>query len=138
MPGYYTDAALICMQAKELGLNVPLFGGDGWESDKLTKIGKEAVEGTYFQHALLAGCRQRAMARRSSTKYKKRSTGSCPTRMAALGYDSAMMLADAHQARRHRPKDQACATRSPRPKISTAVTGKITHQCESRCRQSPR
>ena len=35
VPGYYTDVALICIQAKELGLNVPLFGGDGWESEKL-------------------------------------------------------------------------------------------------------
>ena len=48
VPGYYTDAALICIQAKEVGLNVPIFGGDGWESEKLTEIGQEAVEGTYF------------------------------------------------------------------------------------------
>jgi branched-chain amino acid transport system substrate-binding protein len=48
IPGYYTDVALIAIQAKQLGLNVPLFGGDGWESEKLTEIGKEAVEGHYF------------------------------------------------------------------------------------------
>jgi branched-chain amino acid transport system substrate-binding protein len=33
VPGYYTDAALICVRPKQLGLNVPLFGGDGWESE---------------------------------------------------------------------------------------------------------
>jgi len=48
VPGYYTDVALICIQAKQLGLNVPLFGGDGWESDQLVKIGQDAVEGNYF------------------------------------------------------------------------------------------
>src|SRR5258708_31614693 len=48
VPGYYTDVALICIQAKELGLNVPLFGGDGWESDQLIKIGQDAVEGDYY------------------------------------------------------------------------------------------
>ena len=32
VPGYYTDVALICIQARQLGLNVPLSGGDGWES----------------------------------------------------------------------------------------------------------
>src|ERR1041384_6198154 len=48
VPAYYTDAALICIQAKQLGINVPLFGGDGWESDQLVKIGQDAVEGTYF------------------------------------------------------------------------------------------
>ena len=39
VPGYYTEAGLICRQAKELGLNVPIFGGDGWESAKLVEIG---------------------------------------------------------------------------------------------------
>jgi branched-chain amino acid transport system substrate-binding protein len=38
VPGYYTDVALICIQARQLGLNVPLFGGDGWESEKLIEI----------------------------------------------------------------------------------------------------
>ena len=36
VPGYYTDAALICIQARQLGLNVPFFGGDGWESEAST------------------------------------------------------------------------------------------------------
>src|SRR3954463_13448874 len=31
VPSYYTEAALIVRQARELGLNVPMFGGDGWE-----------------------------------------------------------------------------------------------------------
>src|SRR5450432_3813075 len=44
VPGYYTECALVCVQAKQLGLNVPLFGGDGWESSKLTEIGGDAVE----------------------------------------------------------------------------------------------
>jgi branched-chain amino acid transport system substrate-binding protein len=48
IPGYYTDVALIAIQARQLGLNVPLFGGDGWESEKLLEIGGAAVEGHYF------------------------------------------------------------------------------------------
>ena len=48
VPGYYTDVALIAIQAKQLGLNVPLCGGDGWESQTLLDIGKDAVEGHYF------------------------------------------------------------------------------------------
>src|SRR5438093_1775255 len=39
IPGYYTDVALICVQARELELGVPMFGGDGWESEQLVKIG---------------------------------------------------------------------------------------------------
>src|ERR1700733_9521751 len=48
VPGYYTDVALICIQARQLNLTVPFFGGDGWESDQLVKIGQDAVEGNYF------------------------------------------------------------------------------------------
>src|SRR6185503_5303552 len=28
VPGYYTDVALICIQAKEIGFDVPFYGGD--------------------------------------------------------------------------------------------------------------
>src|SRR5258708_6403290 len=48
VPGYYAEAALICKQARELGLLVPLFGVDGWESPELIQIGGPAVAGSYF------------------------------------------------------------------------------------------
>src|SRR5262249_31115515 len=35
VPGYYTEVGLIARQEKKLGLNVPLMGGDGWDSPKL-------------------------------------------------------------------------------------------------------
>src|SRR6185369_806392 len=35
VPGYYTDIGQIAIQAKDLGINAPLVGGDGWESPKL-------------------------------------------------------------------------------------------------------
>ncbi len=37
IPGYYTDVNLISIQAREIGLTCPLFGSDGWESEKLTE-----------------------------------------------------------------------------------------------------
>src|SRR6185436_11073639 len=94
VPGYYTDAALICIQAKQLGLNIPLMGGDGWESDKLTEIGKDAVEGQYFSthyHPDIGSEKSKAFV----AAYKKRYQGKAPDAMAALGYDSALVLADA-------------------------------------------
>src|SRR5205085_3960594 len=48
VPGYYAEAALICKQARDLGLTIPLFGIDGWESPDLVTIGGKAVEGCYF------------------------------------------------------------------------------------------
>jgi len=93
IPAYYTDVALICMQAKQLGLNVPLFGGDGWESDKLVEIGKDAVEGHYFSthyHPDVSSTKSKAFVAAFQKRY-----GSAPDAMAALGYDSMMILADA-------------------------------------------
>jgi len=94
VPGYYTDVALICIQAKQLGLNVPLFGGDGWESDQLVKIGGNAVEGNYFSTHYAPDVAT-DKSKYFVSDYKKRFDGKSPDAMAALGYDSAMVLADA-------------------------------------------
>jgi branched-chain amino acid transport system substrate-binding protein len=48
VPGYYTEVGLIALQAKQLGITVPIFGGDGWESSSLVPIGGAALEGDYF------------------------------------------------------------------------------------------
>ena len=94
LPCYYTDAALICIQARQLGLNVPFFGGDGWESDQLVTIGGEAMEGHYFSthYSPDAGSDK---GKEFVAAYQKAYAGKLPDAMAALGYDSAMILADA-------------------------------------------
>lgn len=94
VPGYYTDVALIRIQARQLGLDVPFFGGDGWEGADLLAIGKEAVEGDYFSthYSPEAGSPK---GKAFVEAYKKRYNGKVPDAMAALGYDSAMILADA-------------------------------------------
>lgn len=93
VPGYYTDVALICIQAKQLGLNVPLLGGDGWESEKLTEIGKESVEGNYFSTHYHPDVGT-DLSKKFLDNYKKRFNGKVPDALAANGYDSMMMLAD--------------------------------------------
>ena len=124
VPCYYTDAALICIQAKQLGLNVPLFGGDGWESDQLMKIGGEAVEGNYFSthYSFEAGSDK---GRKFVEAFKAANKGEIPDAMAALGYDSAMILADAIKrcggTDPQKLRDALAAT-----KDYDAVTGKIT------------
>lgn len=94
VPGYYTDVALIAIQAKQIGLTVPLFGGDGWESATLLDIGKEAMNGNYFSTHCAADQGTPKMTAFVES-YKKRFGGKVPDAMAVLGYDSAMLLADA-------------------------------------------
>jgi branched-chain amino acid transport system substrate-binding protein len=94
VPGYYTDVALICIQAKQLNLTAPLFGGDGWESDQLVKIGQDAVEGNYFS-THYAPSVDTPQSKKFVAAYEKRFGGKVPDAMAALGFDSVMILADA-------------------------------------------
>jgi branched-chain amino acid transport system substrate-binding protein len=124
VPGYYTDAALICVQARELGLNVPLFGGDGWESEELVKIGREAVNGCYFSthyHPEVGS----DLSRKFVKDYQKRWNGKTPDALAACGYDSALVLVDAikRAGTTDGPKlrDAIAATKNIQ-----AVTGDIT------------
>jgi branched-chain amino acid transport system substrate-binding protein len=94
VPGYYTEAALISRQARELGLTIPLFGGDGWEAPQLIEIGGKAVEGTYYStHYSPEDTAPAVQA--FVAAFRARWNGETPDAMAALGYDSALVLADA-------------------------------------------
>lgn len=94
VPAYYTEAALIAVQARELGLKIPLFGGDGWESAKLIEIGGAAVEGCFYSTHYAPDVQTPAV-QAFVAKFKQRFAGEVPDAMAALGYDSALVLADA-------------------------------------------
>ncbi len=92
VPGYYTELGLIAKQARELGIAVPLLGGDGWDSEKTLEIGGDAVEGYFFSTHYAADSdnpRVQEFVKRFTEKY-----GATPDAMAALGYDSAGILAD--------------------------------------------
>jgi branched-chain amino acid transport system substrate-binding protein len=94
VPGYYTEVGLIALQARQLGITVPLFGGDGWESPSLVPIGGAALEGDYFSTHY--SHEDSSPAIQSFVKaYQAKYNGEMPDAMAALGYDSAMMLVDA-------------------------------------------
>lgn len=94
VPGYYTEAALICKQARDLGLTIPLFGGDGWEAPQLIEIGGKAVEGCYYSTHYSPENQSPAVST-FIQKFKQRWNGEVPDAMAALSYDSAQVLADA-------------------------------------------
>jgi branched-chain amino acid transport system substrate-binding protein len=124
VPGYYTEAALICVQAKQLGLNVPLFGGDGWESSKLTEIGGDAVEGNYFSTHYSPEVAT-DISKKFVANYSKRWQGKSPDALAACAYDSAIVLIDALKRAGttdgSKLRDAIAATKN-----FEAVTGKIS------------
>ncbi|KAA3596598.1 MAG: ethanolamine utilization protein EutJ [Calditrichaeota bacterium] len=93
IPGYYTEVGLIARQARELGIDVPLFGGDGWSSARLTEIGGEALNNCYFvEH--FSQKDPNPIVQDFVTKYQAK-YNALPDGMGALGYDSAKILANA-------------------------------------------
>jgi branched-chain amino acid transport system substrate-binding protein len=95
VPGYYTDVGLIVAQARQLGITVPLFGGDGWEAPELLQIaGAEALEGTFYS-THFSPENSDPLAQKFVAAYKARYDGETPDAMAALGHDTVLMLADA-------------------------------------------
>jgi branched-chain amino acid transport system substrate-binding protein len=94
VPGYYTEAALICRQARELDMSIPLFGGDGWEAPELISIGGTAVEGCYYSTHYSPQVDTPAV-KAFVAKFQARFDGETPDAMAALGYDSAEVMVDA-------------------------------------------
>ncbi len=93
VPGYYTEVGLIARQARELGLTVPLMGGDGWDSPKTVEIGGDAVNGYYFSNHYAADD-PNPTVQNFIAKFKNK-YGEIPDAMAVLGYDAAGLLYDA-------------------------------------------
>jgi branched-chain amino acid transport system substrate-binding protein len=88
VPGYYTEAGLIARQARELGLNVPILGGDGWESAKLIEIGGAAMNGCYYtNHWSLDQPQIQPFLTAYRAKYQRD-----PDAIAGLAYDAAQVL----------------------------------------------
>ena len=93
VPGYYAEVSLIGKQARLLGIKVPLLGGDGWVGDSLLKVAGNSLDGSFFSCHFSADDKSEAVqdfVKKYKAKYNEK-----PDDMAALGYDSAMILAEA-------------------------------------------
>jgi len=93
IPGYYAEVALIGKQARLLGIKVPLLGGDGWVGDSLLKVAGNSLDGSCFSCHFSAEDKSEAV--QEFVKKFKAKYNEVPDDMAALGYDSAEILADA-------------------------------------------
>ena len=92
--GFYTEAALLCKQARDLGLTLPIFGGDGWEAPELIDIGGKAVEGTYYISHYSSESTAPEV-RIFVEKYRARFNGETPDSNAPLAYDAALIAIEA-------------------------------------------
>ena len=93
VPAYYTDVALIARQARELGIKVPLLGGDGWDSSKLYEIAQGALDGSAFSNHYTH--ENPAPVIQDFVKKYKEKYNEVPDALAAMGYDAAKVAVDA-------------------------------------------
>ena len=93
VPGYYGQVGIIAKQARELDMNVPLLGGDGWDSPELWKLGGDALKNTYISNHYSA--ENPAPEIQNFVKAYKAKFNVDPDSLAALAYDAAKVLADA-------------------------------------------
>lgn len=94
VPGYYQEVGLIVKQARELGMNMPIAGGDGWDSAKMPEIaGAAALNNTYFS-SLYSSEDSSDINKNFVAAYEK-AYGQKPDVFAALSYDSALLVAEA-------------------------------------------
>jgi branched-chain amino acid transport system substrate-binding protein len=95
LPGYYTEAALILLQARQLGIKCPFVGGEGWDSPTLVQVAGKAADGNYYTDHFSAADPDPKVQKFVQTYRAKYAT--LPDALAALWYDGARLLAQAVQ-----------------------------------------
>ncbi len=123
VPAYYGDVGAIAKQAKDMGLKVPLLGGDGWDSPELSKIGGEAINGSYFSNHYTNESTDPVV--QDFIKRYKAKYGDAPDGLAAMGYDAARVLTLAME-RTSDLSPKAIRDEIAKTKDYMGVTGKIT------------
>ena len=123
VPGYYSDSGAIAKQARDLGIKVPLLGGDGWDSQALFDSAGDAVNGCYFSDHMSID--DPSPATQAFVKAYMAKFSHKPDALAALGYDSAKLLFDAIKRAKSQDK-KAIRDELAKTKDFPGVTGKIT------------
>jgi len=94
LPGYYNEAGLIIKAARDLGINQPVVGPDGFDSpDLLTLAGASALNNVFFTNhysSLDQSEKVQTFIAAFKAKFNKD-----PSAFNALGYDTANFVVDA-------------------------------------------
>ncbi len=115
--GYYNEAALICRQAKALGITAQILGEEGFDSPKFLEIAGDAAEGVVFV-SLLNRDDQRPVVQNFLKNYEKMygmETEMCAT----TSYDAFVIVAKAIEKGGPKPRAirQAIATMKDIPDL---------------------
>lgn len=95
LPGYYEETGLITKQAREIGIDVPILGPDGFSDPKYVEIaGKENVNQIYYASHFSTKVDTSEKAKTFIEAFKKKYDKE-PSSFNALSYDSIYMVKQA-------------------------------------------
>ncbi|MEO1768162.1 MULTISPECIES: ABC transporter substrate-binding protein [Enterococcus] len=125
IPGYYTEAGLIIKQAREMGIDKPIIGADGFGDEKLVETaGASNVSNVYytghFSTEAPATDKVQPFIEAFNKKY-----GRQPSSFNALGYDAVYMIKQAIEDQ-NEASPAAITEGLANLKDFEGVTGKIT------------
>ncbi|WBW97173.1 ABC transporter substrate-binding protein [Oceanirhabdus sp. W0125-5] len=93
-PGNFTESALIIKQAKQLGLDLPILGGDTWETPEVIEIAGDAAEGVVFSTFFDANAKLTDKTTEFIKAYKEKYNKE-PAAVTALAFDAYLLILDA-------------------------------------------
>ncbi|MEK9200123.1 ABC transporter substrate-binding protein [Ureibacillus sp. 179-F W5.1 NHS] len=94
IPGYYEEVGLIVKQARELGIEAPLMGADGWDSPTLVELaGSEALNNTFITNHYSSQDPDETI--QGFVKAFEGKNNESPNAFHALGYDTVYFIKDA-------------------------------------------
>lgn len=123
IPGYYGQVGIIAKQARELGMKMPLLGGDGWDAPEIWKLGGEGLKNTFISNHYASD--NPAPEVQNFVKSYKDKYGVQPDSMAVLAFDAIKLLADAIK-RAGGADSEKLREAIAQTKDFPAVTGKIS------------
>lgn len=136
IPADFAEGAIIMKQARELGAEFQIMGGDAMDNPEIVNIGGEAVEG--FIHTTFpydpSMTEMSDIAKTFTENWKKAHPDKDPNVNAALGYDSYMLVVNAiERAGSAEPQAirDALATTKAFPGVTGSKTINETHDAES-------
>ncbi len=133
IPGYYTQIGEIAREVRANRMKVTLLGGDGWDSPTLFELGGSTLNNAFITNNF-ATTIPLENVKTFVAGYKKLYNLD-PDSFAALGYDSANLLADAlkrtNSTDKQKLRDTLAATKN-----FQGITGKITFDANRNPRKS--
>lgn len=125
VPGYYTQAGLIVKQARELGIDKPIIGADGFGDEKMVQTaGAANVNNVFYSAHFSTQAPANDKVQPFIDEYKKKYNEE-PSAFNALAYDSVYMIKQAIEDQKS--ADSAAITKGlANLKDFEGVTGSIT------------